>query len=158
LAWLDRLLELEMLRLRAQYELSLDELRGLYISDRQVDELLGRNTASSADIGPVDYLSAEAKKLYRLRPTDTPLHTLARRFGLTAVERDLLLVAVAPDIALKYETLYAYLNNDITRKYVTVDLAVRLLRSETEEVEVRSCLRPGGTLFATGLLEWMDAG
>ena len=40
LAWLDRLLEREILRLRAHYELSLDELRGLYISDRQVDELL----------------------------------------------------------------------------------------------------------------------
>ena len=38
--WVDSLTEREVLRLRARYELSLDELRGMYISDAQVDALL----------------------------------------------------------------------------------------------------------------------
>ena len=40
LARLDRLLEREILRLRARYQLSLDEFRGLYVSDEQVDRLV----------------------------------------------------------------------------------------------------------------------
>src|SRR6185369_750347 len=49
LAWLDVALHREVLRLRARYELSLDELRGLYVSDEQVDRLLVR----SAPDGPL---------------------------------------------------------------------------------------------------------
>src|SRR5215211_8658019 len=38
---LDVLLHREILRLKATYQLSLDEFRGLYISDEQVDRLVG---------------------------------------------------------------------------------------------------------------------
>ena len=37
---LDLLLHREILRLRANYQLSLDEFRGLYISDEQVNQLV----------------------------------------------------------------------------------------------------------------------
>ena len=40
LAALDARIEREILRLRVRYELSLDELKGLYISDAQVDQLV----------------------------------------------------------------------------------------------------------------------
>jgi hypothetical protein len=159
LAWLDRLLEREILRLRAHYELSLDELRGLYISDRQVDELLRQHVSDGPESpGPVEYLSAEAARLRALRRSDTPLAHLARRFGLTVVETDLLLLALALELSLKYETLYAYLNNDITRKHATVDLALRVLDRGAEAEQVRLELRPGGSLFTRGLLDWIDAG
>ena len=39
---LDLLLHREILRLRASYQLSLDEFRGLYISDEQVNQLVNR--------------------------------------------------------------------------------------------------------------------
>ena len=39
---LDLLLHREILRLRASYQLSLDEFRGLYISDEQVNQLINR--------------------------------------------------------------------------------------------------------------------
>ena len=101
LAWIDRLLEREILRLRAHYELSLDELRGLYISDRQVNELLRRQSAgSSAD--PLAQLSAEASALRALRCSNTPLARLATRFALSPFETDVLLLAVAPELSLKY--------------------------------------------------------
>ena len=44
---LDALIRREILRLRARYQLSLNEFRGLYISDEQVDALV-RKTAPDA--------------------------------------------------------------------------------------------------------------
>ena len=158
LAWLDRLLEREMLRLRARYELSLDELRGLYISDRQVDELLRRQSVDrESDADPVAQLNAEALALHALRHTDTPLVRLATRFGLTGFEADLLLLTIAPELSLKYETLYAYLNNDITRKYLTVDLALRVLEGVGDPAK-RAMLNNSGRLFTLGFLDWLESG
>ena len=44
---LDALVHRAILRLRAGYELSLDEFRGLYVSDEQVDALVRARRASS---------------------------------------------------------------------------------------------------------------
>ncbi len=156
LTWLDRLLEREILRLRAHYELSLDELRGLYISDQQVDELLRRQSVGAGGTAdPVKQLSSEASALRALRSTETPLARLATRFGLSEFETDLLLFAIAPELSLKYETLYAYLNNDITRKYPTVDLALRLLDG-LGDASRRAALSICGRLFVLGFLDWLE--
>ena len=53
-------------------------------------------------------------------------------FSLSPIEQDILLLAVAPEIDLKYETLFAYLNNDITRKWPTFDLALRIVRCSSQ--------------------------
>ena len=156
LAWLDRLLEREIMKLRAHYELSLDELRGLYISDRQVDELLRRQSVGVGGTpDPVKQLSSEASALHALRSAETPLARLATHFDLSEFETDLLLLAVAPELSLKYETLYAYLNNDITRKYVTVDLALRLLDGAGDS-SGRAALSSCGRLFVLGFLDWLE--
>ena len=46
---LDLLLHREILRLRARYQLSLDEFRGLYVSDEQVDHLVRQTCADSGE-------------------------------------------------------------------------------------------------------------
>lgn len=153
LAALDRLVEREILRLRAHYELSLDELRGLYISDRQVDALVRERGPAESPSDPVHRLTVEARTMRLLRRPDLPLSLLARRFGLSPVETDVLLLALAPELDLKYETLYAYLNNDITRKQLTADLARRLLRDDDD-----AHIALDGTLFREGLCEALDAG
>lgn len=152
LAWLDRLIEREILRLRAHYELSLDELRGLYISDRQVDQLVRERGPAPSPSDPIHRLTIEASTMRMLRRPDLPLSLLARRFGLSPAEADLLLLALAPELDLKYETLYAYLNNDIARKQLTVDLARRLLRGDDAHIAL------DGTAFREGLCETLDAG
>ena len=59
-------------------------------------------------------------------------------------EQDILLLALAPELDLKYETLYGYLNNDVTRRWPTHDLALRLFaKDEEQKVSVRRCLAPG---------------
>ena len=64
------------------------------------------------------------------------------------------MLAVAPEIDLKYETLFAYLNNDITRKWPTFDLALRDGAAVAgQRSEVRRCLLPEAKLFSSGLLQ-----
>jgi hypothetical protein len=69
--------------------------------------------------------------------TELPLRSLADRFGLNQRHVDALLVALAPELDLKYETVYAYLQDDLTRKRPTVGLVLRVvggtIGSETDE-------------------------
>jgi hypothetical protein len=163
LAWFDCLIEREVLRLRARYELSLDELRGLYISDRQVDELLRERIGDAKQPDPVGALSARAQALAPLYHAESPFGRLAARVGIASSQLDVLLLALAPELDLRYETLFAYLNNDVTRKYLTVDLALRLLDQARPEgptghlrevtMARRTWFARSSPLFASGALE-----
>jgi len=159
---LDLLLHREILRLRATYQLSLDEFRGLYISDEQVNSLIDRGLGYEGSLSTVEELTQRAEALREANAervhTDLPWQRLAAEFDLGPIEQDLLLLAVAPEIDLKYETLYAYLNNDITRKWPTRDLALRLFAADsTEKLRVRQYLAPESTLFSTGILNTVQA-
>jgi hypothetical protein len=152
---LDRLIELEILRLRARYQLSLDEFRGLYITDQQVDSLIaelhGGMAPGAAVPGETDAPVAVASPELTSEPRWL---RLAQEFQLSALEQDLVLLALAPELDLKYETLFAYLNNDVTRKWPTVDLAQRLLANiGATQAAVRGALLPDATLYRCGLLE-----
>jgi len=154
---LDLLLQREILRLRAAYQLSLDEFRGLYVSDEQVDNLVNMGRADSSASPSISQLTQQAAALReansaRLSP-DSPWSRLAAEFSLSSGEQDIILLALAPEVDLKYETIYAYLNNDITRKWPTVDLALRVLAaSPLEKPNLRRRLVPQSTLFAKNLI------
>jgi hypothetical protein len=140
LARLDRLIAREIERLRAAYEISLDEFRGLYISDEQVDALVQERG------GAPDGTDAERLPLV----AGDPWALVVERFRLTPVERDVLLIAVAPELDRKYETLFAYLNNEVGRRWPTADLCGRLIG---DPYAARRALAPGGVLLRSGLLE-----
>src|SRR5215813_5309672 len=94
---LDLLLHREILRLRASYQLSLDELRGLYISDKQVDQFVNQ-TSEEDNSEAIATLTARADTL-RLENhrfgNDLPWFRLIEMFNLSPSEEDLLLVAIA---------------------------------------------------------------
>src|SRR6266496_732181 len=154
---LDLLLHREILRLRARYQLSLDEFRGLYISDEQVNSLINQEVGYEGESSATDELTQRAEVLRAddtERDEDVIWRRLADEFSLSMTEQDILLLALAPELDLKYETLYGYLNNDVTRKWPTQDLALRLFaKDEEQKVSVRRCLAPGATLFSNGLLQ-----
>jgi len=184
LAQLDRLIEREILRLRARYELSLDELRGLYVSDAQVDALLASRHAAGAPFASPPAPSAGADLDADVALGSGPqLPAIAARWqalcaalALTPLEQDLLLLALAPELQPRYETLYAYLNNDLARRHLTAELAMRLLASDSsaapgaspqalqlagtftdpaaaaQRVALRAALAPDALLAAAGLL------
>ena len=157
LARLDLLIEREILRLRARYELTLDEFRGLYISDRQVDELIRASGRGAAD-PPAQAAGEQARALRAERDRSagaTPWTLLARALRLSDLERDLVLLALAPELDAKYETLFAYLNNDVTRKLGTGELAMRLFAGDLEmRAALRRALAPDAPLVALGILEF----
>ena len=148
---LDILIRREVLNLRLhQTQPGDDEFRGLYISNEEVDELLSESLlaaglVSSARITP-DVLASLDNALLasqaRIEAVEKSaegcgqalrLNELCRKFGLSALEREVLVICLAAEVNLKYERLYAYLHDDVTKKRPTVDLVLRLLCSKVEE-------------------------
>jgi len=169
---LDWLLHREILRLRAIYQLSQDEFRGLYVSDGQVDTLLRESQQAPEIIDPAE-LTQRADLLHRsnlaLLDEGSPWTILQHEFDLSALEMDAVLLALAMETHPKYETIYAYLNNDVTRKWPTCDLTLRLFAPELAgKSQLRRFLLPQATLFSSGLLRpvqhtndraaWLSAG
>ena len=59
-------------------------------------------------------------------------------FGLTQFETDILLICIAPELDLRYERIYAYLKDDVTRKRPSLDLVLNILsESFTTKIEAR---------------------
>jgi DNA polymerase III delta prime subunit len=148
-----------------------EEYRGLLISEPEIDHLLEageflmqhwRKQDNNHDkLQGLDQKLQEARTTIDQRRDLTAktgrrltLPHLAERFGLSAAEVDLLLVAMAPELEPRYETLYAYLQDDVTRKRPSVDLALNLIcRSEREKLFGRRFLAPGSPLIHFHLLE-----
>ncbi|WP_458078059.1 AAA family ATPase [Streptomyces sp. EMB26] len=85
-------------------------------------------------------------------PAGSVLGGLARRFGLSELDLDLLLIAMAPDLDARFERLYGYLNDDLTRRRPTVGLSLELCGlSGTAPARFR--LAPGAPLIEGGLVQ-----
>ncbi|HEY1752915.1 MAG TPA: ATP-binding protein [Caulobacteraceae bacterium] len=138
---LDARLAREVVRLRARYQLSLDEFRGLYVSDARIDEVLGAAAPAALDLPPLPKLAIGPR-----------LGALARRFALAAPAVELLLLALAADLDPKYAVLTAYLNDDVQRRLPTFDLARRLFGDQP------ALTSPAGPLFGSGLVRRVEPG
>jgi hypothetical protein len=137
-----------------------DRFRGLYISDAQVDGLL---TGPGGPWLPEPAGAAAAERLAALEAdadaaessgADLRLRRLARSFGLDEFDIELLLIALAPDLDPRYERLYGYLHDDVSRRRASAGLALELCG--TPDVPGASAgrtrLGPLGALVANGLL------
>lgn len=86
-----------------------------------------------------------------------PLIQLARLFNLSTFELQALIICLAPELRRKYDRLYAYLQDDISRKKSSVDLVLDLLcRSDLERWQAQSLFTRSGVLLRTGLLQLTD--
>lgn len=159
---LDWLLEraIQQFRLRRNQDVS-TEFQGLHISDHEIDGLISdRNKQSDQSWietqakamklhGEIQQRIAEAQAAgVRLR-----LPYLQQTFQLNQFETDLLLLALAPELDLCYQKLYAYLQDDVTRKRPSIDLALRLFCCSLEEqVKAREAFIKGSPLLEYSLL------
>jgi AAA+ superfamily predicted ATPase len=129
--WLDRLLGWQIAVTRQSYgALADDEYRGLYVSDDEADLLSGGIPGLSDDL----VQQRQALELERAAIAErfnalasSSFARVSSLFDLTRFEQDILLLALAPELDLRYERLFAYIQDDVTRKRPTVDLALRLL-------------------------------
>lgn len=141
LARIDLLLQREVQRWKAAGQDPADQFRGLYVSDNQIEALQGRPFASSwsqalpptADMGETQALADLNQKSRQILETSKQngfmprLAHLAHEFNLDPFEQDLLLICLAPALDLRYERIFAYLQDDITRKRPGINLALDLL-------------------------------
>ena len=117
-----------------------DSLRGLFIPETEVADLVslrlneklidhaGENDKQpeSAD----DLYSGEAKKT---KDGESRLDFLTNKFGLSPFEKDVILLAMLPEVDLTYERLFGYIQDDVTRRKPSVDLALNTLCSNSME-------------------------
>ena len=85
------------------------------------------------------------------------LAELSRLFGLTPFDIDALLICLASEIDLRYERLYAYLQDDITKKRPSIDLVLSLLSPSFEaKLASRQRFAPQAPLLKHSLLLVFD--
>jgi len=116
-----------------------DSFRGLYLNAEDFDRVLARIPCE-----PLLWTAAEA---------GVEAGGLADEFDLSPFDLDVLLIALAPELDLKYERLFGFLQDDITRKRPTVDLALHLLCSSAGmRIERRGHFSADAPLLARHLL------
>jgi hypothetical protein len=107
-----------------------DRFRGLYISEAQVDQLLVGGLHIEA--GPTPELEQalariEARAdLAEADGSDIRLRRLASSFELDRLDLEMLVIAIAPDLDPRFERLYAYLHDDVSRRRASSGLALEL--------------------------------
>ncbi len=146
-----------------------DRFKGLVLSKEEIDALV-----SDADRAPVrdpsenraiiDSLESiksqiENKKRSSLKAgVYLALPRIAEIFDLTPFETGCLMVCLAPEIDRKYDSLFAYLQNDITRKKPSVDLLLNLLCGTVEErLDSRHAFDPRAPLLKYRLFETTES-
>ena len=143
LTWLDARLELEVRRWQIAGRDPADRFRGLYISDQDALALTHPQPASAASTHSsltVDSLRALAEAcdqaleaLQQLEAESDALEVSLRLRNITSVfhlspfEWKSFIICLAPALDLRYERIYSYLQDDVTRVFPSVDLLLSLL-------------------------------
>lgn len=126
-----------------------DPFRGLYVNDELVDRLLAPDARGPM---PEHEGRAAVEKAADEAPAVPRLRELARDAGLTDLDTELLLIALVPDLDSRFERLYGYLNDDVTRRRATAGLALELTGSSSLSSAARARLTPAGPLVDLGLV------
>jgi SpoVK/Ycf46/Vps4 family AAA+-type ATPase len=129
----------------------LDPWRGLHLDAADVKRLLGGSTLKG-EPGVADTLAAAALRVPQLA-------SAAQWLRLTSFDLAVSLVVLAPDVDLRYERLYGYLQDDLSRRRPTLDLLARLLSpSVAERQSLLQRFDDNAPLVAQGLVEPVDEG
>ncbi|MGW5424664.1 ATP-binding protein [Streptomyces sp. NPDC003943] len=116
-----------------------DAFRGLYLTEEAVERLLAGPRVLPTE--PVPAL-----------PAGGLLARLADEFALTALDVEILLIALLPDLDERFESFYGYLNDDVTRRRPSTGLALGLCGVPAADREARARLGARAPLRAGGLL------
>jgi AAA+ superfamily predicted ATPase len=144
------------------------DFQGLCISEEEVDrllrkpcglplwagrELISESTSISEPVSQTTASIAERQRESLRAGVRLRLAELAQLFRLDELDLDILLVCLAPEMDLRYEKLYAYLQDDVTRKRPSVDLILNLLCTTlASKLGARSRFLVGSRIFENQLL------
>lgn len=121
-----------------------DPFRGLYLTDDDVDRLLAARAP-----GPPrdDEAVREVEQACTTAGTPSRLRELQRACGLSDLDVEILLAALVPDLDARFERLYGYLNDDVTRRRATIGLALEIGAARPTAVTARRRLTAGAPLL-----------
>ena len=116
-----------------------DPFRGLYLTDDDVDRILAARTPGpprdDAELQAVEQAAGGSR-----------LRALQEACGLTDLDVEILLAALVPDLDARFERLYGYLNDDVTRRRATVGLALEIGAARPTAAAARGRLAAGAPL------------
>src|SRR5215510_8003840 len=147
-----------------------EQFHGLYISEEDVDALLRQPVGRprwSQEPGRLEPLTSTLEQIGQQigrrtqeslrRNVELRLLRVQQLFGLDQFEVDALLVCLAVELDLRYERLYAYLQDDVTKKRPSVDLVLSLLTPSVEaKFAARSHFAANAPLLRHQLLELVE--
>jgi ATPase family associated with various cellular activities (AAA) len=132
-----------------------DPFLGLYLSDDKIDALL-----RDERVWVADDVAAERRRDIETAADEAAaggaplrLRELAGRFHLDELDVELLLTAIAPDVDDRFERYYGYLNDDVTRRRVSIGLALGLTGMVASGAVGRDRFDHIGRLRSGGLVE-----
>jgi ATP-dependent 26S proteasome regulatory subunit len=159
LARIDVLIRREVRRWQLAGQDLADGFRGLHVSGAEAGSLLARPFGASwgqtvtlerkearAFADGQAQAARQAKALAgaaRQQGRRIRLERLAEAFGLDRFELDTLLICLAPTLDLRYERLYAFLQDDVTRKRPRINLVLDLLGGSDAAARLPLLLRFG---------------
>lgn len=124
-----------------------DALRGLVITEQEIDDLLSTTPLEG-------WGTSEAGRPPRKSPRHNRFERLLHTFELNEDDRAILLVALAAELDRRYERLFAYLQDDVTQRRATVNLVMNLLGQDAERrFAIWERLLPNAPLRAHHLIE-----
>src|ERR1019366_2618516 len=142
-------LQREILRLKAANLLSSDPFRGLYLSDEQVEATLREWTIQPSDdqreytmpglaelSESIDAVQLQInRRLKASLESDyvPPMARLISLFELSQFECKVLIASVAVELDLRFETLYSWARNDVTKRRPSIDLVLKLVCNDGDE-------------------------
>ena len=165
---LDLLIRLQLMAASDRQPASpLDQFRGIVVTEGEIARLLddaaragSPNAKGQMLIAAITKLNSviEARKSASLEEgIQLSLPHLGELFQLSAFEQQCLLICLAPELDRKYEKLYAYLQDDVTRKKPTVSLVFDPLLEEIEQrLNARAAFDPQAPLLKYYLLQISD--
>lgn len=164
---IDLLIRLQVWRARQLYEAD-QHFQGLVVTEQEVDHLMAEPAGLprwAEEGGPLTLAQvryaleemrgkiAQRKAASRQRGIVLRLDRLAEHFELAPFDVDALLICLAPELDLRYERLFAYLQDDVTRKRPSVDLVLNLLTATlAEKLLMRQRFLPSSPLIRQRLL------
>jgi len=134
-----------------------DPFRGLYLTDEVVDQLLAPGgKPPKPDLAARATVEAGADSA-EAGGAPIRLRQLAAEAALTDLDVELLVIALVPDLDSRFERLYGYLNDDVTRRRATIGLALALADESSASSVARARLLPGAPLIDRALVQVEDA-
>ncbi|MCG2783883.1 MAG: ATP-binding protein [Anaerolineae bacterium] len=136
LSWLDTRLEQEVRRWQAAGENPADRFRGLYITNDQALALAARRGSELPTAEEAEFARLRQDALEQIQNLESQaqaeglelrLKSLQQTFGLDDFAWWAFIVCMAPALDLRYERIYGYLQDDVTRSLPSVDLLLHLL-------------------------------